>query len=282
MAARNRRDQRRDPDGRGAGQSRRPRRRRRHRRLLHPARRYFAGAGAVREEKERRGRAHRSNHPGRAGAGVLRQGVNRPPVPSELFSSDFAPAKAEPRPINSFAFLARSRALLAASVPIFLKTNKETPMNRSITLGPAMLAGGAIGATAVSALQAQGPAPTPSSTSAPSPTPTSSRASSPRPARRCRKPAATTSPAPTRSPTSTVFLRLGLSSSPSTAWRKRKPGTNRHPSKRSIAFANNRRPRVRSSSRAWPTSSLYCVHDESPARLRLAGLFLLHSARPNH
>src|SRR5580700_2978850 len=76
MAARNRRDQRRDPDGRRAGQSRRPRRRRRHRRLLHPARRHFAGAGAVREEKERRGRAHRGDHAGCAGAGVLWEGVN--------------------------------------------------------------------------------------------------------------------------------------------------------------------------------------------------------------
>jgi uncharacterized protein (DUF1330 family) len=51
------------------------------------------------------------------------------------------------------------RALLAAGVPIFRKTDKEKTMNRSIALGLAMLAGGAIGATAISALQAQGKAP---------------------------------------------------------------------------------------------------------------------------
>src|ERR1700727_3105277 len=50
-------------------------------------------------------------------------------------------------------------ARLAAGVLMFLITNKEKTMNRSITLGLAMLAGGAIGATAVSALQAQGKAP---------------------------------------------------------------------------------------------------------------------------
>src|ERR1700722_4479978 len=50
-------------------------------------------------------------------------------------------------------------ARLAAGVLMFLITNKETTMNRSITLGLAMLAGGAIGATAVSALQTQGKAP---------------------------------------------------------------------------------------------------------------------------
>jgi hypothetical protein len=48
------------------------------------------------------------------------------------------------------------RARLAAGVLIFQKTNEENTMNRSIALGLAMLAGGAIGATAVSALQAQG------------------------------------------------------------------------------------------------------------------------------
>src|SRR5580704_4793911 len=50
-------------------------------------------------------------------------------------------------------------ARLAAGVLMFLITNNETTMNRPITLGLAMLAGGAIGATAVSALQAQGKAP---------------------------------------------------------------------------------------------------------------------------
>jgi uncharacterized protein (DUF1330 family) len=53
----------------------------------------------------------------------------------------------------------RVRTLLAASVPIFRTTNKEKTMNRSIALGLAMLAGGAIGATAVNGLQAQGKAP---------------------------------------------------------------------------------------------------------------------------
>jgi uncharacterized protein (DUF1330 family) len=51
------------------------------------------------------------------------------------------------------------RARLAAGVLIFQETNEENTMNRSIALGLAMLAGGAIGATAVSALQAQGKAP---------------------------------------------------------------------------------------------------------------------------
>jgi uncharacterized protein (DUF1330 family) len=43
--------------------------------------------------------------------------------------------------------------------PDLSENNKEKTMNRSIALGLAMLAGGAIGATAVSALQAQGKAP---------------------------------------------------------------------------------------------------------------------------
>jgi uncharacterized protein (DUF1330 family) len=55
-------------------------------------------------------------------------------------------------------FLARLRAACRRR-PDRSDNNKENTMNRSIALGLAMLAGGAIGATAVSALQAQGKAP---------------------------------------------------------------------------------------------------------------------------
>jgi uncharacterized protein (DUF1330 family) len=53
-----------------------------------------------------------------------------------------------------------TRAALVACVPRnFANNSEENTMNRSIALGLAMLAGGAIGATAVNALHAQGKAP---------------------------------------------------------------------------------------------------------------------------